>query len=360
MKNILLILLLILAFGGCKDDEQAEPDAMVYEDWRILPDSIIQYGYRDIVSTEYRNGVLHIQAKNSYYALDSNFNLYDQSSWKGINTKSLPYHGYNPEYSNEYGIMFNRWDGITVFDLDYIGSDQISIHFGKDFVHSKVTHWEYSEIDESHRFSVVTAGIEGDSAVWRLHNYLIDHTPGAFQPIKLLKEDNIILWAYEHNNPSPNAAFSVNRIEDKILAQVDGVLYTFQGGELEAASRFWINHAVEVGGDFYAINNRLRYISDNHETFNRLIVSNDKGTSWDYYNEENMYSSSMFKALEGKIFTFQNWFISVLDYKTNKMRSLNLDGLDAAIHTIEKVGNKVVVGTDVGVYYKSWESFLNK
>ena len=68
----------------------------------------------------------------------------------------------------------------------------------------------------------------------------------------------------------------------------------------------------------------------------------------------------MFKVMGEKLFTFESWFISVLDDKTNKMRRLNLDGLDAAIYTIEKIGNKVVVGTDAGVYYKSWESFLNK
>jgi hypothetical protein len=40
--------------------------------------------------------------------------------------------------------------------------------------------------------------------------------------------------------------------------------------------------------------------------------------------------------------------------------SINLDGMEDYVKDISAIGNKVVVGTDAGVYYKSWESFLNK
>ena len=60
IKSSIAIIFLFLAFAGCKKTEEPKPvNEVVYEDWRILPDSIIKYGYRDIVSTEYRNGILY-------------------------------------------------------------------------------------------------------------------------------------------------------------------------------------------------------------------------------------------------------------------------------------------------------------
>jgi hypothetical protein len=40
--------------------------------------------------------------------------------------------------------------------------------------------------------------------------------------------------------------------------------------------------------------------------------------------------------------------------------SIDLYGNEDYVKDISAIGNKVVVGTDAGVYYKSWESFLNK
>lgn len=329
---------------------------MVYEELKILHDSIIRYGYRDIVSTEFRGNELHIFAKNSYYKLDTNLSI-TKNGWWGIETKSLPYTRYQIKYGDHYGLMFNKYDGITVFDLDQAYSDQINFKMSKTYIQEGITGWCYSEVDETNRFSVLTASREGDSAVWRLHNYLIDHNPGAFQPIKLIKEDNIILIAFDSNVPL-NAAFSLTRIGGKILAHVDGVLHTFKGSVLESTSRYWINSAIEVDGDFYALNNGVRYISDNHQTYDGLIISRDRGITWNYYENKSLQVNSSFKEIGGKKIVFQSWFIGLLEDETDKVKQLDLEGLDAAIYTLEKIGNKVVVGTDAGVYYKSWESFF--
>ena len=49
-----------------------------------------------------------------------------------------------------------------------------------------------------------------------------------------------------------------------------------------------------------------------------------------------------------------------LDLDNGVQKGLNMTGLDAFIKDISFVAGKVIVGTDAGVYYKSWESFLNK
>ena len=49
-----------------------------------------------------------------------------------------------------------------------------------------------------------------------------------------------------------------------------------------------------------------------------------------------------------------------LDSESATSTSINLDGMEDYVKDISAIGDKIVVGTDAGVYYKSWESFLNK
>lgn len=360
MKNVILILFILLAFGACKDDSQPEPDAgVVYENWKILPDSTIRYGFRDIVSTEYRNGILHVNAKNSYYSLDSNLKLSQYRNWIDINTNSTFNQNISPKYSDDYGILINEHNGLTVFDLEQIGSEQISFRFSKDEVEEGTVYWKYSSIDEDKGFSIITSSIVNDSAYYYLHNYTIDHEPGAFKRIKLIKENRVMLLSYKFE-AYPVAPINVYRLSGKIIAHLDGTIYTFNGDKLEDTSRFYITKAFEADGNLYAASMSVIYFSDNHQTSDGLLVSKNQGITWEYYGYGSTYRVSNFKVLNGLKFMYKSSFIALLDDETKEVREMNLNGLDAAIHSIEKVGNKVVVGTDAGVYYKSWESFLNK
>ena len=69
--------------------------------------------------------------------------------------------------------------------------------------------------------------------------------------------------------------------------------------------------------------------------------------------------SNVFKSND-KIFLFKGQDMIHLDLDNGVQKGLNMTGLDAFIKDISFVAGKVIVGTDAGVYYKSWESFLNK
>lgn len=359
MKNILLLLLFFLAFAGCKDDDVLEPDAVAYEEWKQLPDSIIRYGYRDIVSTEYRKGKLHVQAKNSYYSLDSNLELSNSSSWKGVHTNSTSDQRYSPQYGKDYGIQINRYDGLSIFDLDQIGLDQISYDFSLDNLDDGLVYWAYSGIGDK-KFSVVTACLLNDTAYYYLHNYQINHEPGNFVPINLVKEQRVLLRKHENKVSYPSSAIYVFRMGGKVLVHIDGMFYTYDNDILQVTSRNWVTRAFEADGSLYAASMSVIYFDDQHRTSDGLLISKDQGLTWQYYGYGDTYRVSNFKVLNGLKFMYKSWFIALLDEETNDVKEMNLDGLDAAIQSIEKVGDKVVVGTDAGVYYKSWESFLNK
>jgi hypothetical protein len=49
-----------------------------------------------------------------------------------------------------------------------------------------------------------------------------------------------------------------------------------------------------------------------------------------------------------------------LNSESTTSTSINLEGMGDYVKEISAKGNKIVVSKDAGVYYKSWESFLNK
>jgi hypothetical protein len=50
----------------------------------------------------------------------------------------------------------------------------------------------------------------------------------------------------------------------------------------------------------------------------------------------------------------------ILDIENGEFKEVNMDGTDAYFSDVTKLGDKAILGTESGVYYKSWESFLNK
>ena len=52
--------------------------------------------------------------------------------------------------------------------------------------------------------------------------------------------------------------------------------------------------------------------------------------------------------------------IVILNSESASSTSINLDGMVYYVKDISAIGDKVLVGTDAGVYHKSLESFLNK
>lgn len=360
MKYWVILFIVFVSLAGCKDDVQPQPDTdIVYEVWAQLPDSIIRYGYRDIVSTEYRKGILHVQAKNSYYSLDSNLKWTSRSSWKGIYTNSVPDQKYSPKYGADYGIQINKYDGLSIFDLTQRELDQISYDFNLDKLDEGLVYWTFSGISDK-KFAVLTACQVNDTAYFYLHNYQINHEPGAFAPIDLIKEDRILLRKHENKETYPSSAINAFCLNDKVVAHISGNTYTYNNGSIEATSRNYITRLFGSGDYLYAASMGVFYFEDKHQTSSGLLVSKDQGVTWEYYGYGDTYRVSNFKVLDGLKFMYKNSFIALLDDQTREVKELNLDGLNAAIQSIEKVGKKVVVGTDAGLYYKSWESFLNK
>jgi hypothetical protein len=372
MKNGILILFILLAFGACKDDSQLEPDAgVVYEDWKILSDSTIRYGYRNIVATELVGNQLYVQAQNAHYMLDSNLVL-DEDNYNVMQRTDIRYPHelvYNVKHNDNYILFPESEDQLIIRDAKRIRSSQIEGHIHipslvDDYGSGYGQNYCSSDISEDNTFDVALLSYEGNSAVYTVITFQINHTPGEFQKIEIEEIGRVVVARDldEGRYASRRSSIKCWRIGSLRYVWIARIckLYRYQGNTLLDVKRYNVGNILDHKGQLIAGSNYVYYFADSLQRDDGLILSEDKGSSWKQQGYGNELSQFPIKSLGGQLVIYAGHVISIIDLEKGGVDKVNLNGLDAAIHSIEKVGNKVVVGTDAGVYYKSWESFLNK
>jgi|GEM_PF-1140993 hypothetical protein len=361
MKNILLILLLILAFGGCKDDEQVEPDAVVYEDWQILPDSIIPID-EEIISINYRRGSVFIQTKKWLYTLDSTL---QKSKNVRLGTESSSYMVWSPAYNDNYALFRSEYKGITIVDLSQPLNNSVTFESNDKIFGDDVFNWHYSNIVNGSEFSTVSMIREGDTVYTKLSLFHIEHTIGSQTPIQVIKDEEVTLEALEMpRNGWPISRLKVFRNSKHSISITNRDYRVFDKNTLIADHKYDFTNMFEFNGALYANGDSLTFLtSGGLESSDGLFRSNDNGKSFELIIEDTNIEYAQFKIMGNRIIIFDgrgDYRFGIHNENFSIEREINNIGLQSPLKCIEKVGNKVVVGTDAGVYYKSWESFLNK
>jgi len=90
-----------------------------------------------------------------------------------------------------------------------------------------------------------------------------------------------------------------------------------------------------------------------------IMYSSDQGLNWYYLINSGLDLSGVIQSIKDKLFYAQNNKITMIDLTTNKITNLKTNGLNGLIKTIDFFRGKVYVGTDAGVYSKSWDAFIN-
>ena len=363
-KNSLIILILFLSFMGCKDNDKPEPiNEVVYEDWHLLPDSVIRYGYRDIRATELVGDELFILAGNSFYFLDTaSFDRDKSINYIYENYISL---GLNQsvKHNNHY-LLFQRYlrrPIITIWDAVQ-PMEQINFEFSlAGFIQNFDECFGLSSINDLNEFDLVYRTYSNKTVDYKLMTLAIDHTPGKFAPIALITKRESTLLSYKDSiNAYPKTEPRVFKFGDLSFVSIDGSIFRFQDGELLDTNRYNFNNMFEHNGSLYAQNIWVGYFADELIRDYGLLRSDDQGETWQYIGYGSDLGLQNIKSFGEKLILYKQRNIAIIDLENGKIIEKDLTHLNAAIHSIEKIGNKVIVGTDAGVYYKSWESFLNK
>ncbi|HAV25435.1 MAG TPA: hypothetical protein DCX01_04580 [Bacteroidetes bacterium] len=359
MKNILLILLLILAFGGCKDDEQVEPEAaVVYEEWKPL--ELADKSVSDkIVSIELVQNRVHIQTKDNYFGLDTNLSLVESAR---LLTTSPPFDLWGPKYNEEYALFRNEFGGLSIIDLSQPTNDQISFKVNKGFFGQTVGHWNSSPLNDDNKFSTVSIIREGENILTVMQNFAISHVSSSPTPISLVEESRIILDSLKSESWPP-LDIKVYKNSANTICILNRDYYVFNESELLAKHNYSFTNIFEHKGNLYAGGDTMEILQDGRGSWiTGLFISRDFGESWDLLFEKYELKTSQLQLLENLLFItgVEGLHFCIFDIETGEIKKkMDYSGLQG-LNCIEKVGDNVLVGTDHGLYYKSWKSFLNK
>jgi hypothetical protein len=141
---------------------------------------------------------------------------------------------------------------------------------------------------------------------------------------------------------------------------IGGLTYRIEDNVLTDSIRFDLRNFQKFRNGIIAFGQRVFYVGDKEPNKEGIMYSGDNGKTWEYLYSSEGYINANLKIVNDKIFLFKGQDMIHLDLDNGVQKGLNMTGLDAFIKDISFVAGKVIVGTDAGVYYKSWESFLNK
>ena len=179
MKNALLFLLLFLAFAGCKDDDQPEPevntnDEVVYEEWTKVSSEVISLSSRNVISMETYDSNLYIQCLNTFYHLDQDLNRI-KNSLKPLEKE--PPRTERPRIGNKWTIRKVDTDfPVLSFDIFSTQSPISNIDWKRVIINSLGAHkygGVHSDVDENNEFGVLYNTHFGDSLYYYYNRYRI-------------------------------------------------------------------------------------------------------------------------------------------------------------------------------------------
>ena len=348
-------MLIITAFTGCKDDEQPEPanEEVVYEDWTKVSSKVIHVSSRNVISMGVFDDILHIQCLNSFYHLDSNLNRIS-NSLKSLN-KEPPYYK-RPKIGKEWTIheedaglsrlFFNVFSTKRPVSQHrfYVSIDSLNISsFGT-----------FTAVDDNGEFGILYNNNINNNATYFYNQYKFNKTP--FHHLQSLY--SIELGTF----PTPSATnyFQwASRIDDVSFCDFYRRAYRIEGERITTIFNHGLRNVSKYRGKLVAI---ADYHAENPDIESQLLISNDLGLSWTSLFTGRTLMRSILKVIDNEIFLLElsGSHILVLNADDKTYKEINLEGTDAFIKDLVKLGDKAVIGTDHGLYYKSWDSFLNK
>jgi hypothetical protein len=356
MKNIVLILLLILACAGCKDDEEVEPEAetevVAYEEWTKLSSDVISLNSRNVISMETYDSSLYIQCLNSFYHLDQDLNLL-KNSLKPLERE--PSRVDRPKIGDKWTIRKADTDfPVLSFDIFFTQSPISNTYWKSVFIDSLGVYrfgGTHTAVDENEEFGVLYNTHFGDS----LYHY--------YNSYRILDGDREAELLYSLKLGTYRIGDSWWSVKD--ATHIDGVSYCsydirtarIENGKITHRYDHYLRDVSKYNGGLVAISDKFR--SDPSRVA-ELLISYDNGITWEdvFIGRSLMFGN--LKVIDDEIFLINNSYVLILNVENGTFKEVNLEGTDAYIKDVEKIGGKAVLGTDHGLYYKSWESFLNK
>jgi hypothetical protein len=362
MKILPLIFVLIpILFAGCKEEEKPEPEEKepktVYAPWRMVPDSVVNTKNKGIEALQLSNDILHIHTEDKYYALDTTLIFLDA---KPMATDFSWLQVWAPKYGENYSIT--QVDGLTfrITDNLQVTNSTSTYILDKRMFDPTVEVAHCSDITPDNRFFTVTTPGKYDSIRAVLQEWQISHTPGADEPMELLELKRFTIDSSKSPDLS-SGPLKVFSFGNRILVNNAVNVTVIENEEILSQFVFSFENLININGIIYGGGEDRAYIIDRDKDGKKgLIKSVDGGLTWEVINTDRSLSRLNFKQIDGQVFAYGQGGFGIMSDDFTKVLPVDTEGLFDMPRNLAKVGQWAIVGTDVGLYYKSWDSFLNK
>ncbi len=316
MKNILLILLLILAFGGCKDDEQAEPDAMVYEDWSKIPNTEIYLSNRNVTALGGYDSFLFVQCLNSFYILKSDLLRVDGG---GKSLSKEPFFDNRPKIGSDWTVI-NGDRGFEVFSNFNPVNERFGLRlYYQNYIGDQCTFVSASHLDDKKGISVVWSFQKTkDSVEYYLDTFKFDDYVD-----KIVDSSRLRLEVY---NDYYQRIREVAVFNDVSYCSIGGLTYRIGDNVPTDSIRFDLRNFQKFRNGIIAFGQRVFYVGDKEPKKEGIMYSGDNGKTWEYLYSSEGYINANLKIVNDKIFLLEGQDIIHLDLDNGVQKSLDLTG----------------------------------
>lgn len=182
-KNHIKLLVFLVIFGCKKKNEIEKP---ISEDWQLVSEESIQYGYRDIRSTEVIGDELFIMSRNSLYFFDTFLIKKKDKSYLYSNNLSTDLN-FSVKHNSNYLLFRKEFDKSRIEIMDSKQPiEQISYEFTPLEINTTFDEeFGYSSINNSNEFDLLYRTYSNNKVAYKYNTIFIDHIPNKFAPISI-------------------------------------------------------------------------------------------------------------------------------------------------------------------------------
>ncbi len=336
---------------ACKKKKDADP-VPVREQWTLMPKTQVYYGNRNIIAA-------YADEKNLFFLTPFMMYTFDSSMTKN-NAQLFDVPGYDNgsldvKFGREFRI-FNNFDKSAIVVADNIRRYNASSNalLARD-LHPGGEAWIY------------TYTAPGDQSVFYLAYGL--KTPGTedsvdiylncYKVVRNTYVDIDLQWGKKvltnyHQQVFHGEVSYLNEAGGIVYMTSGGITFRLENGVVTDTLRHSIKSLASVGNELYA-NVRGSFFPPNEQKPEGLLRSVDKGKTWDYTGTGSSFADGRLQVMGGHLYLLTWYGIVQLDVSGG---TKDINRIDGEIRSMSLFHDRVYIGTDAGVYVKSYKTFI--
>lgn len=340
------LLLVVILTSSCKKKKEAS--APEKEKWTLMPRDKIYYGDRDIIAAfaDADEKYLYFGTPFLMYIFDDNEH---QVTAQGFDVPKFKSGNLQLKFGEHFRI-FNNIDNSAIAIADNIDRYNASISAlpVKDLSFGKEAYIDaFTAPDKQSVFYVVYSVYHDDTA---------DIYMNCYKARRDYYVEMDLQWSKKLTSKKrfTYTGSTVNEAGGIVFLTISGTGYRIENGIITDTLRNYIKDVVTIGNTFYASTHWTWDISMNEERPEGLLRSDDLGKTWEYIGTGSSFDDGNLQVAGGHLYLVTSYAVVQLDIPNG---TRDISGIEGQINTMTLFRNKVYIGTDAGVYVKSYKAF---